>query len=119
MHVSHSIKNKNCIVSIEGDVTIFKVPHIKSYLIPLIEKQTWEKLVLNFEKVTSLDSSGIIMILSLYRKQKGNDAEFIICQMNQEIYTWFQQSHLDGLFQVSSECLCGKDCSQNFVALYQ
>ena len=90
MDFSHRIENQVCIVNIEGNIALDGVTEAKEYLKPLLEDIEVRGLLINFEKVNFIDSSGIGLIVSLFKTLQQRDAKFGLANLskkNEEIFT--------------------------------
>ncbi len=68
------------------------------------------KLVLNFEKVTYLDSSGVGELVGCYTSIKGKGGVLRICGLNQRIFGLIKMTSLHSVFDVKdteAEALAG------------
>ncbi|MBF0286179.1 MAG: STAS domain-containing protein [SAR324 cluster bacterium] len=112
MELFHHIENGVCIILVEGDINIFTVSKMRVDLTFILKQQKLKTLVLNLEEVPSVDSSGIILILTLYRELQEQDVQLVLCQVNDNIMRCFNKTQLDKIFRVSRRCECGEDCLQ-------
>lgn len=68
------------------------------------------KLILNFEKVTYLDSSGVGELVGCYTSVKNKGGDLRICGLNQRIFGLIKMTSLHSVFEVldtEEEALAG------------
>ena len=75
----------------------------------LLEKGS-RKVLINFEKVNYLDSSGVGELVGCYTSAKSRSAEMRICGMNPRIFNLIKMTSLHSVFEVKDteeEALAG------------
>ena len=90
MVLSHKIENGICVVSVEGNIALDGVNEAKTYLKPLLEDSSVKGMLINFERVNFIDSSGIGLIVSVFKTLQQRDAKFALSNLskkNEEIFT--------------------------------
>jgi anti-anti-sigma factor len=68
------------------------------------------KILINFAKVTNLDSSGLGELVGCYTSIKNRQGELRICGLNSRIFTLMQMTSLHSVFEVrdtEEEALAG------------
>ena len=68
------------------------------------------KIILNMEKVTTLDSSGLGELVGCYTSIKHREGELRICGLNSRIFNLMQMTSLHSVFEVrdtEAEALAG------------
>jgi anti-anti-sigma factor len=68
------------------------------------------KIVINFSKVSYLDSSGVGELVGCYTSIKGKGGELRICGMNSKIFSLIKMTSLHSVFEVKDteeEALAG------------
>ncbi len=89
MEFSHRVANKICVVSITGNIALDGVNEAKDYLKPLLEDPDLKGLLINFDQVNFIDSSGIGLIVSLFKTLQQREAKFGLSDLskkNEEIF---------------------------------
>jgi anti-anti-sigma factor len=69
-----------------------------------------KKILINFEKVTYLDSSGVGELVGCYTSIKNKEGELRICGMNNRIFGLIKMTSLHSVFSVKdteAEALAG------------
>lgn len=90
MVFSHRVENQICVVKIEGNIALDGVSEAKEYLKPLLEDGDVKGILMNFEQVNFIDSSGIGLIVSLFKTLQQKEAKFGLSNLskkNEEIFT--------------------------------
>ncbi len=90
MICSHRVEDGVCVVSIEGNIALDGVNEAKAYLKPHLDSPDISGLVINFEKVNFIDSSGIGLIVSIFKtmqQKKGKLALSNLSKKNEEIFS--------------------------------
>lgn len=59
-----------------------------------------DKVVLNFKNISFIDSSGLGVILSLFRKIKENDGSLVICSVKDSVKVLFKLVRLSHMIQI-------------------
>ena len=90
MICSHRIENKVCLISIEGNIALDGVNEAKSYMKPHLDNPDINGLVINFDKVNFIDSSGIGLIVSIFKTMQQKEGKFALTNLskkNEEIFS--------------------------------
>lgn len=90
MICTHRIQDGVCVVSIEGNIALDGVNEAKAYLRPHLESPDVKGLVINFEKVNFIDSSGIGLIVSIFKTMQQKEGQFALTNLskkNEEIFS--------------------------------
>ena len=90
MEFSHRVDKNICVVSVEGNIALDGVNEAKDYLKPLLDDAAIKGILINFEKVNFIDSSGIGLIVSLFKTLQQKEAKFGLSNLskkNEEIFT--------------------------------
>lgn len=92
-----------------GDVTVFEVEgtlivgnrqELKQKVIDEIEGGA-RKVLVDFEKTTYIDSSGLGVLVSLAKKIRETGGDLRLANLNDDLQTLFELTKLDTLFQIS------------------
>lgn len=90
MICTHKIENGLCVIAIEGNIALDGVNEAKAYLKPHLENGDIKGILINFEKVNFIDSSGIGLIVSIFKTMQQKDAKFALSNLskkNEEIFS--------------------------------
>jgi anti-anti-sigma factor len=108
MEFSHRIENGICIISVEGNIALDGVSTAKSYLKTHIEDEAVKGIVINFENVNFIDSSGIGLIVSVFKTMQERNGSFAITNLskkNEEIFTITRLNKILNIYPTESEAL--------------
>ena len=108
MEFSHRVENGICIISVEGNIALDGVNEAKAFLKSHIEDDGVKGIVINFEKVNFIDSSGIGLIVSVFKTMQERDGSFAITNLskkNEEIFTITRLNKILNIFPTESEAL--------------
>jgi len=91
----------NCLPN--EDIVASNVPTMRNLLLRELEgEQSWTSMVFNCEKVETLDSIGINLIVGLYKKAKALDLEFKVVGCNESIIKVLSLFRLNEQFSVEA-----------------
>ena len=99
MEINLSEVNGFHVVSIEGDVDLNSSPKVRETFKKLVD-QSSPKVIVNFEKVTYVDSSGLATFIELMQRLKKNAGSMSLVQMSDKIYNLFEVTKLNKLFTI-------------------
>jgi len=72
-------------VRLDGQLVSSNIKFISSSLIPIIERDKLENIVINMENISSIDLKGIHFIFYLYEMCKKNKGILMLSNINEEI----------------------------------
>lgn len=84
MDVSNRIDEGIFIAAIRGDFLLDEAKEFKSYIKPHLENNSLKGILINFKNVDVLDSSGIGLLVSIFRNSQKKGKLFGICDLNNE-----------------------------------
>jgi len=90
------------IVDLEGEIDLYKSPEVRSEIGKLIEKKKKSVLV-NFQKVTYIDSSGLATMIDAFQKMRAYGGRLALSSMAKPVRSVFEVSRLDKFFQIFDE----------------
>ena len=88
-------------VRLEGELDQHTVENLRIRVSELVDKYNIRYLVLNFNKLTFMDSSGIGFIIGRYGEIKRKGGSIVICSMNNTIKKVFNISGLKRICNVA------------------
>lgn len=86
-----------------------RMPDTHGALIAICARQP-QRLVISLEQVTYLDSSGLGMLIELFRRVRGYEGRMVVCAVPPQVMGLFQITHLDKFFPIfatEAEALTG------------
>lgn len=100
--MSLKIELKNLDSTIEilpiGEVDIYTSPELKNKVFGLIE--TKKNIIINGEKLEYIDSTGLGVLMSIYKKIQENNLKFEITNLKPNIYKLFDITGLNKVFNI-------------------
>ena len=99
MQISQSKADNVHILNIEGDIDLNSSPQLRKTFNELLEKGS-TKVVVNFEKVAYIDSSGLATLIEMMQRLKKSQGVICLVQMNDKIRNIFEITKLDKLFTI-------------------
>jgi anti-anti-sigma factor len=99
LEFSHQIKGGICIVSAEGSL-IVQEKRFRTYVESLLKKKEFEILVLDFEKIGAIDSTGLAVLVVIYKKCLIQKIRFILSNLNERNIRLLRMTKLDQMFHI-------------------
>ena len=84
-------------ISLNGELDEKSARETREYLDEAIRRYRFDRLILNFDGVDFMDSTGIGVLLGRYNLLKSEGAEFCVTKLNPQIDKVFRVS---GLYQI-------------------
>ena len=84
------------IVQVSGEINIGTSPELRK----LFEKEPKKKIVIDFEKVTYIDSSGLATLVEVLKKTKTQGGSLGLAGMSDKVKSLFEITKLDKLFAI-------------------
>lgn len=79
------IKKNILYVRMDGELDQYAVDNLRIRIMELIEKYQIKYMVLNFNKLQFMDSSGVGFIIGRYNRLKQDHGGVILCSLNEHI----------------------------------
>jgi len=89
------------IVNIEGNIILEETETIKTFLEPLIETPEIEGIILNGSKVDYIDSSGLGLIVSMYKTLTKSNKKFALSELSAKTMEIFILTRLNEILIIS------------------
>ncbi len=99
MQIAQSKVNEFVTVAIEGEVDLNSSPQLRKAFNDLIDKGS-SKIIVNFAKVTYIDSSGLATLIEMMQRLKKDQGRMCLVQMSDKIKSLFEITKLDKLFAI-------------------
>jgi anti-anti-sigma factor len=100
MIFSHRMENKTCVISIEGNIALDGVNEAKAYLKPHLEDPNVRGILINFEKVNFIDSSGIGLIVSIFKTMQQKEGRFALTNLSSKNMEIFSITRLNKILDI-------------------
>jgi len=93
---------KDCVLTLEGEVDVYTAPRLKEELVAAIERGCVD-IVVDMEKVTFIDSSGLGVLVSALRRARERDGAVRIVCTRDSILKIFRITGLDKVFPLFAD----------------
>ncbi|TCS84082.1 anti-sigma F factor antagonist [Tepidibacillus fermentans] len=97
VYIEIEMEKSTLIVRLQGELDHHTSEKIREKIEKELEKGIAKNLLLNLEKLTFMDSSGLGMILGRYKKIRQLNGKMSICCVRPSIYKIFE---LSGIFKI-------------------
>lgn len=97
MEFSSNSNNGDIVISLEGELDEKSAEQTRDYLDKRIRENRYRRVILDFAKVTFMDSTGIGVLLGRYKKVTERGAELCVRNINMQIDKVFR---ISGLYQI-------------------
>lgn len=98
MEISHKQKKEEVVImNLVGSLDIYTSTDFKTYLTDILLGNP-KKIIINMEKLTYIDSSGIGMLIKSMNQVKESNCEFIIANMKDQLNKLFMVAGLSAYF---------------------
>lgn len=84
------------IIQVSGEINITTSPDLKK----VFEKNSAKKMVVDLEKVTYIDSSGLATLVEVLKKIRGQGGSLGLAGLSDKVRSLFEITKLDKLFSV-------------------
>ena len=84
------------IFQVNGEINISTSPDLKKHF----EKQPSKKVVVDLEKVSYIDSSGLATLVEMLKKMKSQGGSLGLAGMSDKVKSLFEITKLDRLFSI-------------------
>lgn len=102
MAVRTENKNGLTVCYIEGEIDINTAPDIKKSFKELLASEA-PKVVINFTKVTYVDSSGLATLVEILKNMKTYGGRLGLTNMSSKIKSLFEITKLEKLFEIMAD----------------
>lgn len=100
MNIEKTNENNKITLSVEGWLDTASAPLLGKE-IEKIEAAT--AIILDFDKVEYIASSGVRMVVAAYRKAKDLDAEYAVINVSPELMNIFRMTQLDQKMNIQAK----------------
>ena len=95
--MKYKVQDECLIFYFDGEFDYMNVQSIKVEVNDILNKKNYTKVLMDFKKVTFIDSTGIGFVLARYRELSKDKKELILCNLSKENKIIFEMS---GVFQI-------------------
>ncbi|MBF0238450.1 MAG: STAS domain-containing protein [SAR324 cluster bacterium] len=101
MEISHRIENDVCVIEIDGNIALDGVKATKNYIRPFLSNEALHAILINFEKVDIIDSTGIGFVVSVFQFLRERNAFLILYNVNKKNQETFSMTRLDKFLNIT------------------
>ena len=96
MVIKSSQQDGITIYQVNGEINISTSPELKK----IFEKDPPKKIVVDLEKVSYIDSSGLATLVEMLKKTKSRGGSLGLASMSDKVKSLFEITKLDKLFSI-------------------
>lgn len=100
MKFDHSTENNICVVNIDGNIALDGTNEVKEYVKPFMEDADLQGIILDFSKVNFIDSSGIGLIVSIFKMLQVKQTKLVLAALNKKNREIFNMTRLDKILTI-------------------
>jgi len=111
MELSTRQVDRNTILDVVGDITLYNSPTIRKTLLELLKEKRVPRVVVNLEKVRYIDSAGVASLvegLKVSRDMKSGFALFGLTKTTREVLELTRLIKVFEVYDTEEEALRGK-----------
>src|ERR1700709_556526 len=97
--MAKELPNQTGILALEGDIDMHRSPEVKETLEPLIAQKT-PRILVDFSRVTYVDSSGLATMLETLQRIQSYGGEFALFGRRASVKSIFEIARLDQIFKI-------------------
>ncbi len=87
------------VVTIIGDIDLSKSQELRSAIRPILDSKP-NKIVIDLEQVTYMDSSAIATLIEGLQLSKQSNIEFVLCSLTEGVRSIIELARLDQIFTI-------------------
>jgi anti-sigma B factor antagonist len=100
--IHSSEKDEIALVYVEGEINMFTSPQLRNTLLPLLKKKI-KGIIVDFTKVSFMDSSGIATLVEGLQWSKKENKEFILTGLSTTVFNALSLTKLDNVFTIKPD----------------
>ncbi|MBU2644751.1 STAS domain-containing protein [bacterium] len=101
MKIEDRIENNFVVLSIEGNIVLEDTAKLKETVEVFIEDPNLEGVILNCENIQFIDSSGLGLIVSIYKTLLKQERKFALTELNDRTREIFILTKLDKILTIT------------------
>lgn len=99
LEIKFNLNSENIEVMPIGEVDIFTSPELKNKIFDLIEENK-QNIVIDGQRLDYIDSTGLGVLMAIYKKLQENNLNIKIVNLKQNIYKLFDITGLNKIFNI-------------------
>ena len=101
MQIQERKENDVVVLAVDGDIDLNSSPEMRKKFEELIVNNS-VKIVVNFQNVNYIDSSGLATVIEMLQRLKKTQGELRLSNMSEKIKNLFEITKIDKLFKMYS-----------------
>ena len=97
MYLKFNKKEDKLIISLIGELDHHSAEEVRVKIDDRIDRDNIRKVILNFNGVTFMDSSGIGVVIGRYKKMQNRNGKLCIVEINQAVNKVFE---ISGMYKI-------------------
>ncbi|MCA1030603.1 anti-sigma F factor antagonist [Bacillus timonensis] len=97
------VKHNVLCIRLSGELDHHTAEDLRNQVTETIENKKINHIVLNLEKLSFMDSSGLGVILGRYKQIKNNGGEMVVCSISPAVKRLFDMSGLFKIIRLESD----------------
>src|SRR5690625_1429229 len=102
LHIDSFVENRKTILKLSGEIDAHTAPELKTTLLELLNKEN-NDVVIDLEKVSYMDSTGLGVFISALKKSKEQNSSFKLINLQENVYRLFNITGLNVVIPVVNE----------------
>jgi len=103
MNVIQQKQGNLTIISIEGNIVLEETAEVQKLVTPHIEDLECHGIIFDCGKVKYMDSSGLGMIVSIYKTLRKQEKGFALSNINSNVLELFSLTKLDQILTITKD----------------
>ncbi|NLK65732.1 MAG: STAS domain-containing protein [Tissierellia bacterium] len=99
LEIENILQDNNIVIKPIGEVDIYTSPDLKNKIFALIEDKNTD-IIIDGEYLEYIDSTGLGVLMSIYKKMQENNLNFTIVNLKPNIYKLFDITGLNKVFNI-------------------
>ncbi|MDD2706377.1 MAG: STAS domain-containing protein [Verrucomicrobiae bacterium] len=99
MAYSTRIVDSVAILELDGEVDLYHSPRVREEIGKLISKKN-PTILINFQKVSYIDSSGLATIIDAFQKMRAYKGRLALAALSKPVLSVFEVARLNQYFQI-------------------
>ncbi|MBP2079804.1 STAS domain-containing protein [Oceanobacillus polygoni] len=101
-------ENEKSVLNVSGEIDAYTAPKLKESLLPLTKKEN-NKVEVNLEKVTYMDSTGLGVFVSALKSTKENNSTLTLLNLQDRVFRIFKITGLDEVITIRAAIRGGNE----------
>ena len=103
MEIKDQKKNDFVIISIDGNIVMEDTVKLKEYVEQYIEMPSLKGIILDCQEVNYIDSSGLGLIVSIYKTLKSSNKKFALFGFSEKTIEIFVLTKLNSILTITED----------------